>query len=34
MTLEALDALYGMDVPMPPEVPQALLEGVDAVLRK
>ncbi|GIL74409.1 hypothetical protein Vretifemale_4288 [Volvox reticuliferus] len=34
MTLEALDALYGMDVPMPAEVPQALLEGIDAVMRK
>ncbi|GLC35244.1 hypothetical protein PLESTB_000585900 [Pleodorina starrii] len=34
MTVEALDALYGMDVPMPPEVPAALLEGVDGVMRK
>ncbi|GLI66323.1 hypothetical protein VaNZ11_010102 [Volvox africanus] len=34
MTMEALDALYGMDVPMPSEVPQALLEGIDAVMRK
>ncbi|EFJ47368.1 hypothetical protein VOLCADRAFT_92175 [Volvox carteri f. nagariensis] len=34
MTTEALDALYGMDVPMPSEVPQALLEGIDGVLCK
>ncbi|KXZ50525.1 hypothetical protein GPECTOR_16g700 [Gonium pectorale] len=34
MTLEALDALYGMDVPLPREVPAALLEGIDGVLRR
>ncbi|KAG2429494.1 hypothetical protein HXX76_010730 [Chlamydomonas incerta] len=34
MTSEALDALYGMDVPMPPGVLEALMEGVDGVLRK
>ncbi|GFR45154.1 hypothetical protein Agub_g6537 [Astrephomene gubernaculifera] len=34
MSFEAVEALYGMDVPMPPEVPYALLDGIDAVLRK
>ncbi|KAG2498655.1 hypothetical protein HYH03_003401 [Edaphochlamys debaryana] len=34
MTNEALEALYGMDVPMPPEVPAALLNGIDGVYRK
>lgn len=34
MTGEALDALFAMDVPLPAQVPRALLAGMDAVLRK
>eukprot|EP00198_Chlamydomonas_reinhardtii_P010194 XP_001699531.1 predicted protein [Chlamydomonas reinhardtii] len=34
MASEALDALYGMDVPMPPGVQEALMEAVDGVLKK